>query len=297
MTGLDQELLEEEDEELLLALEESLKRGGKRSNTGLHETHASSQLVRWPQEVRLCVASFLPWSEIVAYSLLCRAWRALELEDTLWQVYFAATWPRLAERREAVPDGYPQPWRVLFRAQWAKGNHTEDALEEDWLDFRAAQGLKSKPTDSSTGSRHLKIQEALQQCREDLQQVGLRVPAEADANHTCDRLCRFHRLHLEGDAFLCEVSGVLHQCAPSTPCASCVPSADDCFLVCPVSGRCFPKVNTVNEEATEAVPCHDWDPELSAAQQVGRWFEQGYFMSEEQARSAFGLGGRCSCLN
>jgi len=28
-----------------------------------------------------------------------------------------------------------------------------------------------------------------------------------------------------------------------------VASPDGCFLVCPVSGRCFPKNNTVNEEA------------------------------------------------
>lgn len=120
-----------------------------------------------------------------------------------------------------------------------------------------------------------------------------------------------------------------------------VASPDDCFLVCPVSGRCFPKSSTVNEEAWLALHTfplfrtarckfeneepsrgrmswwnrlnltldkrkndrfalqgpdtrHEWernlvqsrcsrsdrghvpeDPELSAAQQVGRWFEQG----------------------
>ena len=128
-----------------------------------------------------------------------------------------------------------------------------------------------------------------------------------------------------------------------------VASPDDCFLVCPLSGYCFPKNNTVNEEVSfvscfwrvdscpmtdacvfvyfwvslhakchvlspwarnslesevqnDAPPSNDWehasaaligsrqctlswtcpplwrnskDPELSVAQQVGRWFEQG----------------------
>ena len=101
-----------------------------------------------------------------------------------------------------------------------------------------------------------------------------------------------------------------------------VASPDDCSLVCPLSGYCFPKNNTVNEEVSfvscfwRVVSDRNWnlrckmmhlqamigsppqlrlaanalchrhllrhldcltskDPELSVAQQVGRWFEQG----------------------
>ncbi|CAK9020319.1 unnamed protein product [Durusdinium trenchii] len=277
---------EEDNEDFLRALENSLcdhKYGSAGSEVEAYQAHG--ELVRWPLEVRLGVASFLLWSELVAYSLLCRAWRLLELEDTLWQVYFSTTWPRLAQRWEAIFGDFSQPWRVLFRAQWARGNHTEDALEEDWLDFNAVQKLKPPPDALSTFESNL--QQAICDCRKDLFQQGLRVPIQADAQHTCNSNCRLHRLNFEnGDMFLCEASGNLHQCLQNIPCAGCVASPDDCFLVCPVSGRCFPKSSTVNEEGPDTR--HEWDPELSAAQQVGRWFEQGYFMSDEQAAASFG---------
>lgn len=280
---------EEENEELLLALEESLC--CKRMSPEAEMCQAEMKPYQMPDsmEVRLCVASFLLWSELVTHSLLCKSWRVLELEDTLWQVYFSTTWPRLARRREAESGGFSQPWRVLFRAQWTRGNHTEDAVEEDWLDFNAAQRLRMPSMDAST-SCNLELKEAIRQCREDLLHKGLRVPLETDPEHICSSTCRLHRLNLDDcDAFLCETSGALHQCIQNVPCASCVASPDGCFLVCPVSGRCFPKNNTVNEEVqNDAPPNNDWDPELSAAQQVGRWFEQGYFMSEDQAAAKFG---------
>jgi len=243
----------------------------------------------WPLEVRLCVASFLPWTELVADSCLCHSWRVLEMEDTLWQVYFASTWPRMARRKKAAADDQGLPWRALFRAQWSKGgNRQEDALEEDWLDFSAAQGLEAR-----VASQRLpvlawpeKLQRAIQRCREDLQRRNVKVPAEPDASHTCTQHCRFHPLLFEdADAFLCEESGALHVCE-NVPCSCCVASSEG-FLVCPVSGRCFPKNSTVNEETMDAPVSYDCDPDLSAAQQVGRWFEQGYFMTEEQALAIF----------
>ncbi|CAE7687497.1 unnamed protein product [Symbiodinium pilosum] len=278
------------------AVQEMCADGNGEAKRAKTEREASQELVAgmWSVEVRLCIASFLPWTELVADSLLCRSWRALEMEDTLWQAYFASTWPRMARRKKASADDR-LPWRALFRAQWSTGNRREDALEEDWLDFSAAQGLfeEAKPSTSRSWPRSLarnppeKLRRSMQICREDLfRRQGLTVPAEPDTSHCCTKHCRFHRLQFEeADAFLCEASGALHVCE-SVPCACCVASADD-FLVCPVSGRCFPKNSTVNEEAADAPISYEWDPGLSAAQQVGRWFEQGYFMSEEQALAFF----------
>eukprot|EP00931_Biecheleriopsis_adriatica_P043711 TRINITY_DN24977_c0_g1_i1.p1 TRINITY_DN24977_c0_g1~~TRINITY_DN24977_c0_g1_i1.p1 ORF type:complete len:351 (+),score=73.86 TRINITY_DN24977_c0_g1_i1:70-1122(+) len=299
---------EEENEELLLALEESLIPAGPTKRQVLcslkerrPEAAFGHWLVHWPVEVRLCVATFLSWQELINFSLLCRAWKVLELEDALWEVYFSTTWPRLARRRKASADG-SIPWRELFRARWCRGSRAEDALEEDWLDFSAAEGLEAKASEAlrptaaqgavlAERAAAADLRRAMRRCREELfRRQGLLVPDKADSTHVCSQQCRFHRLSLEngGDAFICEVSGALHQCVQGVPCASCVVSADDFFLVCPVSGRCFPKNNTVNEEAADSVACHDWDPELSATQQVGRWFEQGYSMSEDQARAFFG---------
>eukprot|EP00439_Symbiodinium_sp_Y106_P075469 s3129_g14.t7 len=255
--------------------------------------HSQVVPLMWPVEVRLCVASFLPWTELVADSCLCHSWRILEMEDTLWQVYFASIWPRMARRKKAAADDQGLPWRALFRAQWSKGgNRQEDALEEDWLDFSAAQGLEARVASQRPPvlAWPEKLQRATQRCREDLQRQNVKVPAEPDASHTCTQHCRFHPLLLEdADAFLCEESGALHVCE-NVPCSCCVASSEG-FLVCPVSGRCFPKNSTVNEEMMDAPVSYDWDPDLSAAQQVGRWFEQGYFMSEEQALKVFDGSG------
>lgn len=168
----------EEDVDLLLALEESLccKRVSLENEACQVEMVKPGHQIPDSMEVRLCVASFLLWSELVASSILCKAWRVLELEDTLWQVYFSTTWPRLARRREAVSGGFSQPWRVLFRAQWTRGNHKEDAVEEDWLDFNAAQRLRMirmPSMDSLSPTCDSDLKKALQRCREDLFQKGV----------------------------------------------------------------------------------------------------------------------------
>lgn len=274
---------------------------------GLHSKTLGYGLVFWPVEVRICVVSFLPWQELVRDSLLCRAWRALELEDVLWQVYFQTTWPRWTRRREANEDG-GLPWRTLFRTRWSKCNHTEDALEEDWLDFSAAQDLHtgaSPPSASHSSSAAAtfaasepspaEIQRAVRRCRENLRQTaGVAVPAEAVRGHLCSRSCRFHRVSVEGDVFLCEGSGAVHRCRDGHPCDLCVDDDDSCYLVCPVSGRCFRylRANSTEGEpqAGESAAAPTWDPELSMTEQYGRWFEQGYFMSEDQAKVLFELG-------
>lgn len=260
--------------------------------------------VHWPVEVRLCLAGFLEWNEFVSHSLLCQSWRLLDVQDALWQVYFSCTWPRLARRKEAS-SGQALPWRALFRAHWASGDRCEDALEEDWLDFsasfaaddlgrqkrRKAEATPSNegPLQSSCEASSLKL--AAERCRKELAEQGLQVPGSpADSSHVCSSRCRFHRLAWQGDAFLCEASGSIHHCQQNHPCSDCVASSDECFLVCPVSGRCFPMNSGIEEEVSEPVICNDWDPELSVSQQIGRWFEQGYSMSEEQAQDFFGGG-------
>jgi len=260
-------------------------------------------LVHWPLEVRLCIAGFLAWRELVADALLCRSWHKLEAEDALWQVYFRSVWPRLARRKDARTDSR-SPWRVLFRARWGQSGRAEDALEEDWLDFNAAQDLQAADakllgTSVVSSIRHKanadeELQQALRRCMEALKAKGVNVPSEQDKQHSCTSCCRYHRLPVKGDVFVCQVSGKIHRCSSCVPCHECVLSIDEAFLVCPASGRCFQKTSDASEEAAEAASANDWDPELSMTQQFGRWFEQGYFMSEEQAKDFFGMRSRGS---
>jgi len=254
----------------------------------------------FPPEVRLCVATFLPWQEVVAGSLLSRSWRSLELQDVLWKSYFCRCWPRLAQRQLGTAG--PSPWRALFKARWASKHRHEDALEEDWLDFRAAQDLTpnrcrfASPSTSTGTHRSLivsaaELREALKRCREELEVRGCCVPQEV-VGHACSAACRFHRLETSFDAYLCEGSGALHACRPDEPCDFCVPTADESFLVCPVSGRCFEKPHEPCEEAMESVIAQQaqaWDLEHGSTQLFESWFEAGYSMTEEQAKDYFGL--------
>jgi len=339
--GLEAE--DEEEEELLAALEESLEEleeellrgvgdgpsaavpaaaavprsealgsgtagGSARAPEGVFAKSLGYGLVHWPLEVRILVVSFLPWQELLRDSRLCWAWRKMELEDVLWQVFFQTTWPRWTRRREANEEEAGMPWRSLFRTRWVKCKHTEDALEEDWLDFSAAQDLSSGSSPSGPSAAAIaaaaaseptagELQRSLRRCREDLRRAaGVAVPAEVDRGHFCSRKCKFHRLDVGGDFFLCEGSGALHRCRESEPCDLCVNDDDHSYLVCPVSGRCFHQLAANSAEAEqqggESAGAPAWDPELSMTEQHGRWFEQGYFMSEDQAKLLFGLGGR-----
>lgn len=252
-------------------------------------------LVHWPLEVRLCIASFLVWHELVRKSSMCRAWQQIERENAVWQEFFQATWPRLARRWDSG-EKKGMKWRSLFRSRWSDDARVEDALEEDWLDFDAASGVGSLATrerarQTAALDMERQLANALRRCLDDLSSHGVRVPSEPDLTHICARTCRFHRLLVNIDVFVCEISGVVHRCTTGTsgrPCDICVLHQDECYMVCPASGRCFPRTIDVGEELAERDAANDWDPSLSATQQFTRWFEQGYSMSEEQAREFFG---------
>lgn len=241
----------------------------------------------WISEVGLDIALFLPWYDLVQCARLSCVWRNLEKEESLWEAHFYAKWPRLA-RRTHVKTDQVVPWRMLFRFNWSKADRAADALEEDWLDFTAARELQSQSTEETAevSSLELTVQHASQRCAEELSQFhGIQIPTEPDWGHTCTATCRYHRLHLDGDAFICEASGLVHVCRPHHACDISL-ATNDGFLVCPVSGHCVPKPH---KPVVDAVPevWNDWEPDLGGAQQFAYWFETGYHMSEDQARKLF----------
>lgn len=254
-------------------------------------------LAGWPIEVRLSIAVFVPWSELVRHTLLCRAMWVLEKEDVLWRLYFELEWPRLAQRKVAGTD-QAISWRSLFRSRWGEANRGEDAVAEDWLDFSAAQALGSPMLPAVSGpasggsSAPEGLQHAIVRCKEDLERLyGIHVPRVVQG--ACERACRYRKVPIDGAAYVCEQCGRTHVCNPSIPCEGSMQNGDN-FLVCPVSGTCWREAVENVDDQQEAG--HDWDPELSAAQQHGIWFEQGYNMSEDQATSFFGarLSQGCS---
>lgn len=247
----------------------------------------------WPVEIRRGIAGYLPWREIIADARVCKTWRALAQDTPLWWTLFRLTWPLHALRQAARAAG-PQDWPELFRSRWQRGEVDGDGDAEDWLDLFATQ--PSNSTCEAAGSDHLvndpdRLQQALKSFRAALLQTrGICMPEGCDGAHWCDSGCCFHKLPDATDAFVCESSGVVHQCSRGRPCGMCVVSSDGCFLVCPASGMSYERLNYIDEEAAEDVEV--WDPGISELEQVSRWFEEGYNMSEEQATAAFGSRDR-----
>lgn len=266
----------------------------------------------WPVEVKSAIASFLPWRELPRWARISQSWRLLENSDTVWKEYFRIEWPRLFHRRTAAhPHGGVQ-WGVLFRKRWAEPNRHEDAEQEDWNDFTAAldlwkgsgsleQGLSKGSVDSALPEER-QIHFAVIRFKEDhLRLHGVSVPAlpleRGAAKHCAQRRtkCRHRPVpiagKLDGCIFVCECCAEVHVCRPMVPCEGAEVSGNNEFLVCPVSGICSDPVHIlpiVQEEGAEAA--HDWDPNLSSAQQHGRWFEQGYFMDDDEADEFFDDG-------
>jgi len=272
----------------------------------------------WPLEVKLTVATFLPWRELPRAARISQGWHSLEQSQALWKEYFGIQWPRLFRRKAAIYSHGGVPWRALFRQRWAEPDRSEDAEQEHWNDFSAALDLwKSSgsptrlPLESPEKmlSEELQIQHAVKRFKDDLLRLrGVCVPSfpvePGTADH-CTRLhgkCRHRTVpiagKLDGCLFVCECCANVHICRPREPCEGSVLTGQNEFLVCTVSGRCFDPSRLCwaeetlecmgNKELEEAaVAEHNWDPGLSTSQQHARWFEQGYSMDEEQADDFF----------
>jgi len=263
----------------------------------------------WPVEVKSAVASFLPWRELPRAARISQGWRVLERSDALWKEYFRIQWPRFFHRKKAAHPQGGVPWRALFRQRWAEPNRDEDAEQEDWNDFSAALDLwkgspKSMPKDKKSISEEQLIQFAVMRFKEDaLRLRSLKVPVSPLERGALEHKCRHRPVpiagKLDGCLFVCELCADVHVCRPMVPCDGSVLNSNNLFLVCTVSGRCVDSGRTLTqpsrpEDGVDVAENH-WDPELSAAQQHGRWFEQGYSMDEETADDFFDNGsGRAS---
>lgn len=277
----------------------------------------------WPIEVKSAVAAFLPWRTLPGVVRLSSTWHNIERLDTLWKEYFRIQWPRLYSRKAAASSRLSTPWRSLFRQRWAEPDRDEDAEQEHWNDLAAALDLwknvgdKNNTTIGCTQkalSEEQQIEHAVRRFKEDPHRLRrVTIPSTpispGEAGH-CSQLrkkCKHCPVpignRLDGCLFVCEGCADVHVCWPNSrePCDGAVLSGNNEFLVCTISGRCFdPSVAAwvEEQERCDAPPAsHYWDPELNPAQQVGKWFEQGYSMDEEQADHFFdGGAGRKSRL-
>lgn len=264
----------------------------------------------WPIEVKSAVAAFLPWRELPRGARISQSWRVLERSDPLWKEFFRIQWPRSFHRKAAAHPQGGVPWRALFRQRWAEPNRNEDAEEEDWNDFSAALDLwkDSGPLDRSlamqplvkTLSEEQQVRHAVNRFKEDrLRLHSIDVPAapiERGAAAHCAQQhlkCRHQPVpidgKLDGCLFVCERCADVHICRPLVPCDGAVLSGNNEHFVCTVSGNCSDS-GIREDRGGDSVAVHDWDPDLSASQQHARWFEQGYFMDEEQADDYFDGG-------
>lgn len=302
----------EEEEDFLSQLVETLAAPpAKKLRIASAEEGTVVAPAEWPLEVKLAVATFLPWRELPRAARISQGWRSLEQSDALWKEYFKIQWPRLFRRKAAVYSHGGVPWRTLFRKRWAEPDRSEDAEQEHWNDFSAALDLWKSSGSTAKSllespekelSEEQQIEHALKRFKDDLLRLrGVSVPSfsvELGASNACSRgTCRHRNVpiagKLDGCLFVCECCANLHICRPREPCEGSVLTGQNEFLVCTVSGRCFDPsrlcwAEDVLPEA--AVVEHNWDPELSSAQQHARWFEQGYDMDEEQADDFFDDG-------
>jgi hypothetical protein len=247
----------------------------------------------WPEEVKIVVVACLPWREVAKHAQISRAWRSLEQCESLWEKYVRIEWPRLFHRKVSVATSERRSWRMLFRQRWAQGYRSEDAEEEHWKDLNAAldlcTGAKAKKVLVKSLSEEQQVQHALRRFKEDRLRLN---GVEVGGKERCVPECEYCAVPIDGELalrlFVCERCADVHICRPRTPCEGATLSMDSAYLVCSVSGICCANHIRMEEETDVAVAVNDWDPELSVAQQHGRWFEQGYFMSEEQADEFFG---------
>ncbi|QDZ25085.1 hypothetical protein A3770_15p76030 [Chloropicon primus] len=278
-----------------------------------------SGLADLPSCVLLRVFLYLSAKDLVSCSLVNRLLGKVACEDLLWKRLHDFRWPNrgggVLSGDEMMLDGEPNAWKNIYfeRAKSDIGHSQagcDDFMKEHiqqmhlhlldscpdreafgnstGLDVAGGRGAGSE-CDYVGGSRKPRRQSTMSELIERFRRDN---PATITAtDHHCDgKTCEMVELRRDSRVYICQCSGKVHVCGER--CESYVVDSNDGSKVCKITGWVIGVSETADttpaeemgwrEDEVDAQCVEDVDAPAFGKGRLGRAYERGYYMNEEE---------------
>lgn len=254
------------------------------------EKDVQGNLMDLPADAILCVLKYLSAEDLLQLASCSRFLREKATEDSLWRRLYGLRWKALTrEERSAVHS----------QGSWMKRYRSRDAAEARHAMEGASDAVRGYYMDMHMAKRSV----APSRAWDDMSELALVYPTFAEVvdtyrkekglldvegkhtHHVCSgNTCTFHKV---GDAFVCEQTGRVHVCDET--CRERIVDPTSELLVCSISGRCFDRWVSQEEEdrmnqdrAFRYAEVEQGDEVGATTGRLGRAYQAGYGCDTEQ---------------
>lgn len=264
--------------------------GSTRSGRPRKHDDVGGGLLNLPADAILCVLKYLSAEDLLQLASSSRLLRDKATDDALWRRLYGLRWKALTrEERSAMHS----------QGSWMKRYRARDASEARHAMEGASDAVRGYYVDMHVAKRSL----APSRAWDDVSELALVYPTLAEVvdayrkekglldvegkhvHHVCSgNTCTFHKV---GDAFVCEQTGRVHVCDET--CRERIVDPTSELLVCSVSGRCFDRWVSQEEEermnhdrAFRYAEAEHGDEAGAITGRLGRAYQDGYGCDTEQ---------------
>eukprot|EP00271_Cylindrocystis_brebissonii_P013054 TRINITY_DN32605_c0_g1_i1.p1 TRINITY_DN32605_c0_g1~~TRINITY_DN32605_c0_g1_i1.p1 ORF type:complete len:415 (-),score=61.58 TRINITY_DN32605_c0_g1_i1:465-1709(-) len=238
-----------------------------------------------PCDVFPNILKFLSPEDLSSCSMVCNFLRLCAADDSLWRRAYSLRWgTRVRPRGLAWKQSYFE--RDRAEVQESCQNCPED-FRQYFVHMHAAKRSQAPRPDQPDPllTDDLAAVEAVVAAEVAVWRTRYRLPEVYCGVHTCNgRVCSFHQI---GAVYLCESTGRAHVCDEN--CTATVLDPDNELYVCAITGRCFDRLISAEEEAAiptlleEASAAFAEEGEaVFASGRLGRAYFLGYNCDDER---------------
>nr|XP_010918649.1 F-box protein SKIP31 isoform X3 [Elaeis guineensis] len=258
---------------------ESSQQGG-RSRPPLPRPIEIGVFSKIPAELFHHIFKFLSSEDLIACSMVCKFMNVAASDESLWRRLYCMRWGL------ASPNGKLRAcaWKKLYiqrdkedMVEFVRNTPTE--FKEYYIQMQAAKRSQA-PLPSQVNDDQVILDRTVAD-QVSIWKSSRGLSDEAVTGHVCSgNTCSYSQI---GDVFICEKTGRVHVCDDT--CREAVLDQSSGLLVCTISGHCFDRWLSPDEES---------DPSDIEQQQGGVTDEAEPFMGSGRFARAYLLGYNCA---
>nr|CAD1820835.1 unnamed protein product [Ananas comosus var. bracteatus] len=268
---------------------EAVARPSKRIRVESESSHAqrgraaqidSGFFSKIPPELFHSIFKFLSSEDLISCSLVCRFMNSAASDESLWRRLYCMRWGLTSANGTLRSCA----WKKLYIQRDQEDmvefvRNTPSEFKEYYIQMQAAKRSQAPLPSQLNDDKVILDRTVADQVSMWKRSRGL--TDEAVGSHACSgNTCSYSQI---GDVFICEKTGRVHVCDDT--CREVILDQSSGLLVCTISGHCFDRLLSPEEESD----CYDADP-----LQGGVADEAEPFMGSGRFARAYLLGYNCA---